>query len=63
MTQLQSDLRDAPLFNVEAVMISTLAVRTLVYDLTREQAEAFRDITVIRRGVQDEFYRIVPSKG
>jgi hypothetical protein len=48
------------LFDVEAVNIKTGEVRKLAENKTRENAEAIVKMAVMRRGVDEEFYREVP---
>lgn len=50
-----------PLFDVVAVNIKTLAERFLDRNRTKEDAEAIVKIAVIRRGVEEEFFRTVPA--
>jgi hypothetical protein len=51
-----------PLFDVVAVEISTGATRLLESGKTKGNAEAVVKMAVMRRGVEEEFYKVVPHK-
>jgi trimethylamine:corrinoid methyltransferase-like protein len=50
----------AKLYDVVAVNIETGAQRTLATRKTKENAEAFVDMAVIRRGLDEELFKAVP---
>lgn len=50
------------LFNVEAVNIKTRERRIMVERITRLNAEAFVKMAIYRRGVDEEFYAVVPCE-
>lgn len=47
-------------FDVVAVNLKTLGERVLTSDKSEEDAEAFIKIAIARRGVEEEFYKLVP---
>lgn len=49
------------LFNVVAVNIRTGVQRILCTGKTERNADAFISMTVIRRGVETEFYKAIPA--
>ena len=49
-----------PLFNVVAVSIANGATRVIAENKTRANAEAILRMAVGRRGVEEEYYNIVP---
>ena len=49
------------LFSVYAVNIATKERRIMASDKTKDNAEAFVKIAIARRGVDEEFYVIVPQ--
>jgi hypothetical protein len=51
---------DTKLFDVVAVSIKTGEQRTLATRKTKENAEAFVDIAVMRRGLDEELFKAVP---
>lgn len=50
-----------PLFDVVAVTIQTGRMRILAERKTEDNAEAIVKMAVIRRGVEVEFYKTVPT--
>jgi Xaa-Pro aminopeptidase len=52
---------DEPKFDVIAVNIETGASRVMDRGMTERQAEAFVTWAVIKRGVEEEFYKAVPA--
>lgn len=49
------------LFDVLGVNLETKLVRVMARDKTEENASAFIDMAVMRRGVDDEFFASAPS--
>lgn len=49
-------------YDVIAVNLKTLGERVLTSDKSEADAEAFIKIAVARRGVEEEFYKMVPCK-
>ena len=49
------------LFNVIAVNIKTTATRVIAIQKTHQNAEAIVKMAVMRRGVDEEFFEIVPA--
>lgn len=50
------------MFDVIAVQIKApYTVRIMDRNMTSENAEAYVKMTVIRRGVDDEFFKVVPA--
>lgn len=50
-----------PLFDVVAVNIETGAERFLTQGVTEENAEACIAFAIMRRGLDEEFYKAVPT--
>jgi len=48
------------LFDVIATSIRTKEQRVLAVGKTKENAEAFCDMAVMRRGVEEEFFSVIP---
>lgn len=48
-------------FDIVAVNLETHAERVMARGLTKRNAEAYIDMAVLRRGVDAEFYKAVPS--
>ena len=51
---------DSELFDVVAVNLATSAVRLIDTGKTRRNAEAIEEMAVMRRGVDEEFFAVVP---
>jgi hypothetical protein len=51
-----------PLYDVVAVNTATGAERTMATGKTREDADAIVAMAVARRGVDEEFFKMVPAK-
>jgi hypothetical protein len=49
-------------FDVIAVNIKTGATRTIATKRTERNAEAVVNLAVMRRGVAEEFFKIVPAE-
>ena len=49
------------LYDVVAVNIKTQAERVMARNLTEANAEGFINLAVMRRGVDEEFYKPVPA--
>jgi hypothetical protein len=49
------------LYDVVAVDLKTKAVRVMDRNLTLENAEAYVSMAVMRRGVDEEFFKAVPA--
>jgi len=49
-------------YDVIAVNIETKAERFLAKDKTRKAADGIVNMAVFRRGLEEEFYKKVPSK-
>lgn len=55
-------LRDSDkLFDVIAVNLCDHKVRIMATDLTAENSEAFVNIAIMRRGVEEEFFAAAPA--
>lgn len=52
-------MSDEAVFKVVAVTIATGAERLIAENKTKPNAEAIRDMAVIRRGVETEFFKVV----
>ncbi len=50
-----------PLFDVIAVNIETGAQRFMAQNKTMPHAEAVEKMAIMRRGVETDFYKIVPA--
>ena len=50
------------LFDVVATNIRTRARRVMERDMTREDADAYVRMAVMRRGVEEEFFSAVPAE-
>jgi hypothetical protein len=55
------ELRTPEKFDVVAVNIKTAAQRVMKRDLSIYSADAFIRFAVMRRGVDEEFYKAVPA--
>lgn len=51
----------ADLYDVLAVNLGTRRVRVLAGEKTKEDADAFANIAVIQRGVEEEFYPVAAA--
>jgi len=49
------------MFNVVAVNIATGEERTIAENKTEANAEAIVSMAVARRGVEEEFFKVVPA--
>lgn len=58
-----SEPESEPLFDVVAVNLDTKAERVLATGKTEKNAEAIIHMAIARRGLAEEFYKPVPSKG
>ena len=55
-------MADVPdLFDVTATDLKTGAVRILASGKTKDNAEAISKMAVMRRGVETEFYSVIPT--
>jgi len=52
----------APLFDVVAVTIATGATRVIAEKKTEKNADAIVNMAVARRGVDVEFFKVVPHE-
>jgi hypothetical protein len=61
LTARSGEAAMTPLFDVVAVDLTTNAERVMERGLTHKNAEAYVMMAVMRRGVEDEFFKTVPQ--
>jgi hypothetical protein len=61
LTARSGEAAMTPLFDVVAVDLTTNAERVMERGLTHKNAEAYVMMAVMRRGVEDEFFKAVPQ--